>query len=509
MEAKTDENLYANIGIVAQGNWRFFFPEMAKILFERYGSKLHLYVGSKLHAEYYREIDSEGLFSSITVVSSNTPAKLPEIEDEAGTFAKATELEKKYGRSINSLNVTNRHLGRGYALGGYYHPKSFLSEESSYAQMVRITTDLIEFWADQITQKNLTLLVNLRHDVGVTVANHHNIPVRNIYESRYKSFNNWAVDDKLTNPLIKKAYDEIDPSTIRPLSAGVEGPPTGHAVARKNLMRNFSITGTAQHAFKVTKEQLYNYYKGNTSGAYYLGSKLRMILRRRKEGKRLIKSDLPTLNDIRDLPYIFFPLHVEPEASMQGQSPEYLSQLNAIISLSRNLPARFRLVVKEHLSAVGRRPADFYGQITALKNVVMIDMRELGKDVVDNSALVATISGTAGLEAAITGKPVVTFGQHNSYNLLPHVRVVTEEKQIKEHFDELLSEGFDRNASAVDGARYIQAVQSASFNLENYNHLTGKGYEHSEVVQCVDKLEQSLTEINQSMIDQAQAGYLK
>jgi hypothetical protein len=501
MDTQTIPNPFANVGIIAQGNWRFFIPDLAKHLIERHGSTFHLFCGSDLHAKYYRENDRENLFSSITVVKSNNPATLPVIEDEAAIFAKAASLEKKYGRSINSLNVTNRHLGHGYALGGYYHPKSFLSEESTFAQMVKITTDIIEFWENEIPDKGLTLIINLRNDTGVMVANHHNVPVRNIYESRYKGYNNWAIDGMLTNPLIKKAFDEIDPSTVEPSFANSEGPPMGHAVARGMMMDSFSLLGMLKMSLKMTKEQLYNRYKGNTVGKYYLSSKIAMNLRRRRDARWLTDGSFPWLEDLGDQPFIFFPLHVEPEASLQGQSPEFLSQLSAIVSLSRSLPAKYRLVVKEHLGGVGRRPEDFYGQINALKNVIMLDLRELGKDVVDKAALVATISGTAGLEAAITGKPVITFGRHNSYNILPHVRIVTDETQIRTYFDELLSDDYNREAAAIDGARYLKAVENASFNLENYNHLTGKGYEDEEVIHCLEKLEISLTDIDQAMID--------
>ena len=63
-------------------------------------------------------------------------------------------------------------------------------------------------------------------------------------------------------------------------------------------------------------------------------------------------------------------------------SPEYFYQLSCIAALSRDLPAGAILVVKETLAATGRRPRDFYAQIKEFKNVVMLDIRELGLEVV-------------------------------------------------------------------------------------------------------------------------------
>jgi hypothetical protein len=507
MTNDSNKKHFKNIGIVGQANWRFFVPDLVRNLIRKYDANVHLYAASELHAEFYRNSDSEGLFSSVQVIRSEIPPSLPIIEDSADVIDCATAIEKKYNRTIASLTVTNRHLGRGYALGGFHHPRSFLSEDSTHVQAVKITIDLIEFWENEFINKNISMMINLRSDIGVTVANYYNVPVRNIYESRYKSFNNWAVDGMLTNPLIKKAFDDVEPSSIELLPQGVAAPPTGHAVARNKLMHQFSLPGMVKSSLKMAKEQLYNAYKGNRSGSYYLTSKFAMNYRIRQDAKRLTNGSYPWLKDLGDQPFIFFPLHVEPEASLQGQSPEYLSQLNAIVSLSRSLPAKYLLVVKEHLGGVGRRPRDFYGQIMDLKNVVLMDLRELGKDVVQKSALVATISGTAGLEAAVAGKPVITFGRHNSYNILPHVRVISNESQIKTAFDELLSEAYDQKTATINGARYLKAVENASFNLENYNHFTGRGYEEKEVLECLDKLEKSLSEIDSAMIENALAGY--
>jgi hypothetical protein len=508
MNNRIDPQIYSNIGIVAQASWRFFLPVLGKKLIELYGSKIHLYCASELQIESYKSADSEGVFSTYTIMQSDVPGVLPEVLDEKRLFDRATALEEKFGRTINSLNVTNRHLGHGYALGGFYHPRSFLSDESSFAQMVQITVDQLEFWEKEYKERSLTLILNSRSDISVTVADHFKIPVRNIYESRHKSFNNWAIDDKLTNPLIKKAFDEIPDDQDFELIEDSAPPPRGHMIARDMFRDRFSYKGMIKHAMIMIKDELYNRYKGNMSGKYYLISKLTLILRRKRDVIRLSSGSFPTLNDLGDQPYIFFPLHVEPEASLQGQSPEYLSQLTAIVSLSRNLPARYRLVVKEHMGAVGRRPRDFYDQILDLKNVVMLDFRELGKDIVRKSKLVATISGTAGLEAAATGIPVITFGRRNSYNILPHVHLVTDDTQIKPLFDELLSDDYDRMAAAHDGSRYLQAIEQISFDFKTYNHLTGKGFDDQELADCIDKLDISLSQISHEMIDLAKSGYV-
>ena len=88
------------------------------------------------------------------------------------------------------------------------------------------------------------------------------------------------------------------------------------------------------------------------------------------------------------------------------------------------------LAVKDTYAAVGVRPDNFYDQIRAFKNVVLLDTMILGH-VIRQAELVATITGTAGFEAAVMGKPVISFGHHNIYNFLPHVRLITDERDLK------------------------------------------------------------------------------
>ena len=90
---------------------------------------------------------------------------------------------------------------------------------------------------------------------------------------------------------------------------------------------------------------------------------------------------------------MFFPLHAEPESSLQVASPECLVQLSTITSLARDLPAGYYLAVKETYQTYGRRPSNFYDQIREFKNVVLLDMLELGLEVARRAEAVATITG--------------------------------------------------------------------------------------------------------------------
>ena len=54
--------------------------------------------------------------------------------------------------------------------------------------------------------------------------------------------------------------------------------------------------------------------------------------------------------------------------------------------ISRDLPSNYRLIVKEHLLAVGRRPTDFYDQIKSLKNVLFANPLDIAISNSDRTA---------------------------------------------------------------------------------------------------------------------------
>ena len=112
--------------------------------------------------------------------------------------------------------------------------------------------------------------------------------------------------------------------------------------------------------------------------------------------------------DLKKLKYVYFPLITEPEIALQGVASDFF-QLTAINILSRDLPSDYRIIVKEHLLSIGRRPNQFYDQITSLKNVLIADPLDLGLEYIKNAKLIACITGTAGWEAAAMGVPVLSF----------------------------------------------------------------------------------------------------
>ena len=157
---------------------------------------------------------------------------------------------------------------------------------------------------------------------------------------------------------------------------------------------------------------------------YYLSEMIKLLINRAYEWRVLNKLVNTNLKELENINFLYYPLHVEPEVALQTMSPEFYFQHSIIASISSNLPAGYKLVVKEAFGAIGRRPPSFYKQIKDLKNVLIADPSEAGIEYAKKSNITITITGTAGFEAAVNGKPVITFGQHNNYNIMPNVHVI-------------------------------------------------------------------------------------
>lgn len=108
--------------------------------------------------------------------------------------------------------------------------------------------------------------------------------------------------------------------------------------------------------------------------------------------------------------YIFYPLHVDPEASTMVLSPWHTDQINVIEALAKSAPADMLVVVKEHLPMLGKRPRGFYKTISRIPRVILLRPEENSLTLIQQADIVAVITGTAAWEAMRLGRPALVIG---------------------------------------------------------------------------------------------------
>jgi hypothetical protein len=116
-------------------------------------------------------------------------------------------------------------------------------------------------------------------------------------------------------------------------------------------------------------------------------------------------------DNLMEKPYFFYTLHVDPEASTMVLSPYQTNQYAVIEAIAKAKPFDSILIVKEHLTMIGRRPKGFYENINALPGVYMVDPLESSFQFIKGAKAVITITGASGLEAIMLNKPAVFLGK--------------------------------------------------------------------------------------------------
>jgi hypothetical protein len=150
----------------------------------------------------------------------------------------------------------------------------------------------------------------------------------------------------------------------------------------------------------------------------------RLLMRyyRLKNYNRMVSKLCREETDTRfDVPYVYFPLHMQPELTTTSIGGIYEDQMLAIERLSKRIPDGWMIYVKENfVQTEQHRGMFFFQRLQRLPNVCLISRKINTFKLIENSKFVATITGTVGWEAITGGKNVLVFG-HTWYRTLPGV----------------------------------------------------------------------------------------
>lgn len=479
----------SSIAVNMPAEARFFMMSVLRRIKQEYGAAIHVYCTTPETVAFYKSQNEDGLFASINFGALLLATASESVANPDDIIARARVHERRIGCTYNTLAVCHRHFGRGYALGGFYHPRSRYSEHTSYLQMVSAYNTYFDFWEREITDKGIGMIIGGPKE-SARVAAAHGIPYRALCGSRFKNYHFWSPNEYYENPDMARVFGSL---ADEPGENTIEEPYLVEQAHRKRFVKQVGLVGLGKEVAHLIARRVYWRLRGYAKAKGYYGrDEVYFALRRWRDTRRMTGPGTVALADIRDRPFVFFPLHTEPEASLGQFSPEYFYQLSAIAALSRDLPAGVRLAVKETIHGVGRRPDNFYDQLRAFKNVVLLDMMEHGLEVVREAAAVATITGTAGFEGAVMGKPVISFGRHNIYRILSHVYTITDEVDLKEYLANVFSGAFDSECARRDGSRYLRAVVASSFDMGEYDYVNLHSYAEANVEAAYRALVESL-----------------
>lgn len=220
--------------------------------------------------------------------------------------------------------------------------------------------------------------------------------------------------------------------------------------------------------------------------------------RRARKVNRKMGSFYVRQEDLVQLDYVFFPLHTEPEISLQVYSTPYLNQIETIRNISYAVPVGIELVVKDHPVSIGKRPLGYYEKLLEIPNVRMADPGLDSRALVENARLIATIAGSIGLEALMRGKPVVTFGR-TPYGYLPNsmTRRIGRLDTLAAEIDKLLASHAHNERAVIS---FVAATMRESAQVNLYSNLLKKRGVYSPVQHDDDPWQQDIQALAQYTI---------
>ena len=478
------------IALVTGAELALFNMALARELKRRTGCRVVLYVSGPESVRSHEKFRRDGAVDEIVDRNRLLPACAETVLDEDSVFARARAMENLIGCSYNEVMMARRDIGRGFALGGFYHPRFPMVDRLSYAQIVHGVTESLDFWKGEIETKGLDLVINGQKD-AIVIARALGVPSRILYSSRVQNFYFWARDEFCGFFGLKEAYEHLADRDFAPV---VLTTPYLQEIKHRALNLEGSLVWKViKRMLVLAQRRIYLTIKGyRSSWDYSTLSTLHFYLRNYLGLRHLRHPRTCSLSSIKGRKFVFLPLQTEPEMSLQSMSPEYFCQIGMVGSLARDLPAGVILAVKDTIHGVGRRPRDFYDQIREFKNVVLLDVTEQGIEVIRHAAAVATITGTAGLEGAMMGKPVILFGRHTGYGFLPHVQLIGREEDLRTALMRALDGSMDQLQAVRDGARLREALISISFDMRNYTNVDLKSFDEPTVNNAVGALLKSL-----------------
>jgi len=459
---------------------RFWVPFFTKLKAET-GAKIFCLAPSFAHVNDYRKYDVvDGIFAIDDTLASYGEFE-PEFDDEAAELAR--DFEQRYSANLIDVVQGDRHLGRGMYYLGHHHPKSRNSGLATFGRSIRyihhLSNRLDKFCVEHDIGTFITSGVGADFTkVMCMIARKRGIDIRILFSSRSGQFFTWYEDEYFGHSKLLERFAKLRKTGVKERLPEMQTPSVnqGDLDVWNRALRLTRYSHALKRSIGLIKNEVRFFlvrqikYRGQPRfNRYLLSDNIRHLFRIPKQWRDLERRVDPN-ETYQDHRYVFYALQVEPETSTTVLAPEFNNQIAIIDLIVKSLPADVLLVIKEHMPAVGRRPDDFYEWLSEIPNVRLAHPKSDAPSLARNAALVVTLTGTIGIEAATAGVPVLTFGRHNLYNAISHVHLVEDVFSLRQTLRTLLerhskSSESDRAGRQREGQLFLRALQDVSCDV--------------------------------------------
>ena len=213
-----------------------------------------------------------------------------------------------------------------------------------------------------------------------------------------------------------------------------------------------------------------------------MNKRLQFFIERTNQRYQLSEKDYYDSVSFHDK-YLYYPLHVQPEYSIDVRGTLWTNQIHTIELLSKSIPCDWLLYVKEHpgLLVSRIRPPGFYDEIKKYPNVRFVNIFEDMHKLIVNAQMVAVVGGTAGWEAVQRGIPTISFVS-NIWDVLGLSRKCTDMELLSKDIVDEISRIKDISQSEKRKRLicYLAAILRHNLHLTYPNQyvFTDRGTDH-------------------------------
>ena len=258
------------------------------------------------------------------------------------------------------------------------------------------------------------ILINLCYELGIEPIYY--VGTRNLgrsffthspYEELPRYFGRYTAEDLnlAVEALALFASGQLSPSRMGSALSGNAIIPVEPPRLVKRMLDNIEVYFRYERLYKG-EDNLLQKIKTNIRPVLYLYRKLRFDL------LQVRYFDICRMDDELPEHFVLFALQYTPESSINGLEPYFIDQMRAIDLIRHSLPSGYSLLVKEHPAIAGERSHAFYHALRHMPGIQLVHPSVPTRSLVERAKLVASITGTIGLECYLAGRPCMLFGRN-------------------------------------------------------------------------------------------------
>jgi hypothetical protein len=396
-------------------------------------------------------------------------------EPNEATLTTAKALEKKYRTKIAFLISSDRNLGRGYLTNIDRYVET---PRMTWPHLVRLQQVIGEFKIYENLFAEFDVVISqYPESIPLIVCEARNIKHFHLLPVKFGSRCFWSTDGYQGSPEYVEAIQEA----IRKTTSSPGHETMKYQVDAGGDMVNKSVeyeySAALRQAGRIIVRDLLELArqlrKPNSVRLFgWAPSRFRKV-----RNYKFVKRHSFEPGELSNYKIAYFALHMEPEVTLLQFSPEFVNTLEAVVWISKSLPADWVLVVKEQSNAYQFRSESFYQRLRQISNVALGHPDVESWEWIRNSSLVATITGTVGQEGVYFRRPVLSFGRHQIINYLPTVFPVRSFEETLAAVDRIAQGQINEGMLIESRQALFEAQMTISFDLPHFKH----GFKHNAI----------------------------